>query len=254
MLNLVQITVNYLYVSLKITCMIYLLKYFTLVYHSDLIHASITFYICKKNVKITWRVKYMKKYYNMEAITFDTSLNVSEPYNDSKNASGSSSLCVSPTANNILQSEDKNECTSLDLMSKYFDQLNIQSYSKHNEEKNEHLAGIISNIIDTLRIVLVKPHSPDILLYIGTPLFLISTKSEHNKSKYKLLGYIDDIFGSIGEPMYSVTMNCNLTDALDISEHVYYFPNHPSTLHMYVEHTTSKTSDIRKYNIKIDNL
>ncbi|CAL7943633.1 unnamed protein product [Xylocopa violacea] len=190
----------------------------------------------------------------MEGIAFDMFLKDSEPYNGSKNASDTSSLCVSSIANNILQTKDKIECTSLDQMSKYFEQLNIQSYLKHNEEKNEYLAGIINNIIDTLCIVVVKPHSPDILLYIGTPLFLINTNSQHSKSKYKLLGYIDDIFGPIGEPMYSVTINCNLTDVLNISKDVYYLPNHPNTLHMYVEHTTNKMSDRGKYNIKIKNL
>lgn len=44
----------------------------------------------------------------------------------------------------------------------------------------------------------------DIQLYIRTSLFLICSDFQ-NKLKYILLGYINDIFGSIKKPMYFVT-------------------------------------------------
>lgn len=74
---------------------------------------------------------------------------------------------------------------------------------------------MIYNVIKTFNIVIIKPCFLDIQLYIKTSLFLICSDFQ-NKSKYILLGYINDIFGSIKEPMYFVTIKCNATDILNI--------------------------------------
>lgn len=135
-----------------------------------------------------------------------------------------------------------------------FEGLKIQSYIESNERKSELLVGTINNIITSLCIVIVKPFSADILLYIGTPLFLLHKDLRTGKSKYALLGYIDDIFGSVGEPMYSVAMKCNPTDISNINAQVYYFPNHPNTLHMNIQHIVDTKSKEGKYKIKTQRL
>ena len=135
----------------------------------------------------------------------------------------------------------------VDQMDECFKELRIQS-------EREHLAGNISSIIETLNVVLVKPFSSDILLYFGTPLFLNCTNDRSSVGKYTLLGYIDDIFGSIGEPMYSITVKCKPKEVLNLNARVYYFPNDPDTLHMYVEHTVDDTFNNRKYSVITKNL
>ena len=135
----------------------------------------------------------------------------------------------------------------VDQMDECFKELRIQT-------EREHLAGNISSIIETLNVVLVKPFSSDILLYFGTPLFLNCTNDRSSVAKYTLLGYIDDIFGSIGEPMYSITIKCNPKEVLNLNAQVYYFPNDPDTLHMYVEHTVDNTFNNRKYSVITKNL
>lgn len=141
-------------------------------------------------------------------------------------------------------------------MNKCFEKLSIESCLKYNEEKNKHLAGEIKKIIETLCVPLaiVKPSSLNTLLDIGTPLFLNCTSLHDNESRYIPLGYIDDIFGSVEEPMYSVSIKLNsMIDILNINAKVYYFPNHPNTSCMYIEHTIDKMSK-RRYNIKTENL
>ncbi|XP_053980258.1 uncharacterized protein LOC128877186 [Hylaeus volcanicus] len=150
-------------------------------------------------------------------------------YSEKESVTCSSKPCVSTTSDCISPSKNRNNFTSINQVTKLFTKLQIQSNIKYNEEKDEHLAGNIINIIQTLNIVLVKPISPDYLLYFGTPLFLNCTNPEICGTKYKLLGYIDDIFGSIGDPMYSITMMCNPKDIMNINTRVYYFPNNPST-------------------------
>ena len=142
-------------------------------------------------------------------------------------------------------------------MNKYFERLSIEPCLEHNEEKNKHLAREIKNIINTLYVPLavVKPCSLNTLLYIGIPLFLKCTNFYNNESRYTLLGYINDTFESVAEPMYSVSVKLNSTiDILNINEKVYYFRNYPNTSRMYIEHTIDKMSNKRRYNIKIKNL
>ncbi|XP_031830575.1 uncharacterized protein LOC116426154 [Nomia melanderi] len=134
----------------------------------------------------------------------------------------------------------REEYISMDQMNKDFKDLKLQAYNESNENEGEYLAGNINNVIETLNVVLVKPFSLDTLLYFETPLFLKCTSVQNSETKYVFLGYIDDIFGSVGEPMYSVTLKCNLRDMLNINTEVYYFPNDPNTLHINVVTNTVK--------------
>ncbi|CAK9801512.1 hypothetical protein ANTQUA_LOCUS2866 [Anthophora quadrimaculata] len=177
----------------------------------------------------------------MEKTVLNTSLQNSESDDRNKNI-----FEISPKGENKIK--------TVDQLNKYFERLKIQSYVDHDEEKSKCFAGKINNIINILNIAIVKPCFSDILLYVGTPLFVICTNIENNRSKYTFLGYIDDIFGSIGEPMYSIAMKCSPTHALNIDEQVYYFPNLPNTLHMYLEHTTDKLCNNKRYNIKTKSL
>ncbi|CAD1476606.1 unnamed protein product, partial [Heterotrigona itama] len=125
---------------------------------------------------------------------------------------------ISTMFGDMLSLKDKSKLPN--QMNKYFERLSIESCLEHNQENNKHLAGEIKNIIKTLYIPLavVKPCSLNTLLYIGTPLFLNCTNFYDNESRYTLLGYIDDIFGSVGEPMYSVSIKLNPTiDILNIN-------------------------------------
>lgn len=144
-------------------------------------------------------------------------------------------------------------CILFYRINKIFKELRIQTNLEYNKEDTQ-LAGKINSIIETLNTVLVQPIAPDILLYFGTPLFLNQSMSQNCRTKYILLGYIDDIFGSIGEPIYSITMKSNPKDILNINAHVYYFPNNPSTVQVYVEHTIDKISNKEKYSIITKNL
>ncbi|XP_076661494.1 uncharacterized protein LOC143365312 [Halictus rubicundus] len=153
----------------------------------------------------------------------------------------------------INSSESTNEeyvCPTVDWVNKYLNNLKIQENVECNGKQDDYLAGNINSVIEALNVILVKPLSSDNLLYLGTPLFLSCKNFPNCDTKYEFLGYIDDIFGSIEEPMYSITMQCDLHDTLYINTKVYYFPNNPSTLHMYVEHTIDKISNKRKYRIK----
>lgn len=134
-----------------------------------------------------------------------------------------------------------------------FKKLKVRNKLERNEETEQHVAGNINNIIETLNIVLVKPFSSDSLLYLGTPLFLNCVTIQNSGTKYTFLGYIDDIFGSVAEPMYSVTMNINPKTILNINSEVYYFPNNPNTLHMYIEHTVNNASNKGTYRIRTKN-
>lgn len=114
-------------------------------------------------------------------------------------------------------------------MNKYFERLSIELCLEYNVKKNKHLAGEIKNIINMLYILLavVKPCSLNTFLYIGIPLFLKYTNYHNNELRYTLLGYIDDIFGSVGKPMYSVSVNLNpRINILNINAKVYYFLNY----------------------------
>ena len=139
----------------------------------------------------------------------------------------------------------------MDQINKCLEELRIQSSGQHNEKQENYVAGKINNVIKTLDIVVVKPYSSKYLLYFGSPLFLSSLNYSDCKSDYALLGYIDDIFGSIGEPMYSVSVKCDLTKILDVEAPVYYFLNNPSTAHMYVEYVLDETINKEKYNIRM---
>ncbi|XP_026672260.1 uncharacterized protein LOC113464760 [Ceratina calcarata] len=129
----------------------------------------------------------------------------------------------------------------MDQVNRCFEELKIECH----EAKGEHLVGKIISIIGMLNTVIVKPHSPNILLDFGTPLFIVNTDFNNVKVKYKLLGHIDDIFGPIGEPMYSVTLRYNLKSVLNLN--TYYFPDNPNTGHICVEHIINNVSKNQKY-------
>ncbi|XP_076625307.1 uncharacterized protein LOC143343867 [Colletes latitarsis] len=155
---------------------------------------------------------------------------------------------TSTTSDYILPSKSGNNFTQMNQISKLFKEIKIQNNIEYNEEKDEQFAGQIDNIIQELNVVLVKPFSSDSLLYFGTQLFL------KYGTKYTLLGYIDDIFGSIGKPMYSVTIECNPEDISIVNTQVYYFPNNPSTSYMYVKQMIDEASKKEKYSTIIKHL
>ncbi|XP_076246830.1 uncharacterized protein LOC143186886 isoform X1 [Calliopsis andreniformis] len=148
---------------------------------------------------------------------------------------------------NILSPRNGNNFTHINQLNDFFKKLDLQPST--NEEKKQQLVGNINNIIEALNVVLIKPFSSKTLLYLGTPLFLNGTDIQNSGTKFTLLGYIDDIFGSIAEPMYSVTINCNLKHMLNTDTQVYYFPNNPDTLYMYIEHKVNNVTNNGKYNI-----
>lgn len=161
-----------------------------------------------------------------------------------------SELSLSTTPNSLISTNQEYICPAMDRVNKYLNNLKIQENVESNGKQDGHLVGNIDNVIETLNVVLVKPISSDSLLYFGTPLFINCMNLPKSDRKYILLGYIDDIFGSIEEPMYSVTTKSDLYDTLDVNTEVYYFPNSPSTLHMYVEHTIDESSNKKKYRVR----
>lgn len=131
------------------------------------------------------------------------------------------------------------------------EELQIQPLEKSKEEQEKFIAGKIDNVIGTLNLVLIKPHSSNILLCLGTPLFLNFTNNSNIKSECILLGYIDDIFGPIKEPMYSVPIKCNPAHILNVNALVYYFPNNIDTKHIHIQCSKDETINKEKYYVRV---
>lgn len=99
-------------------------------------------------------------------------------------------------------------------------------------------------------LVLIQPSKSN-LLYLDTPLFVSNPHSQNERStNYLYLGKIDDIFGCVSEPMYTVRSSLEEISILDVGDHVYFLLNHPNTEFMFVEHKLNNTFDIikHKYN------
>ncbi|XP_033340969.2 uncharacterized protein LOC117228963 [Megalopta genalis] len=153
--------------------------------------------------------------------------------------------------NTICSSKsEEHSCETMEWMNKYLKDLKIQENVGSKGKQGECLAGNITNIIKKLNVVLVKPYSSDILLYIGTPLFLNCSDSQNCETKYIFLGGIDDIFGSIEEPMYAINIKCDLYNNLNINAELYYFPDNPNTYSLHIEYTIDKSSDKKKYRLR----
>ncbi|XP_015431253.1 PREDICTED: uncharacterized protein LOC107187625 [Dufourea novaeangliae] len=170
-----------------------------------------------------------------------------------KKISSCSSLQSTQAVCGIQNIPCSSKSAQMDQMNKWFQNLRIQEHRDYNGEQDEYLAGYINSVIETINTVLVKPFSSDVLLYFGTPLFLNCMNFKNSKTRCVFLGYIDDIFGSVGEPMYSITVKCDPRNVLNINAKVYYLPNNPRTLHMYVEHTVDEVSNKEKYSIRTRN-
>lgn len=151
------------------------------------------------------------------------------------------------------KSRNNTSCSSVEEVNKRFQDLKINSLtnrSNRNKRESEQLAGTINKVITGLNTVLVQPVSPDNLLYFGTPLFLNSANlHKFKETGYLLLGYIEDIFGSIGEPMYSVNIVNKLTNQFNVGTDVYYFPDEFNTQLMYVEQTARNTFNVINYKL-----
>ncbi|XP_012149198.1 uncharacterized protein LOC105663626 [Megachile rotundata] len=139
----------------------------------------------------------------------------------------------------------------MDRINKCMEELQIQPPEKSNKEHEKFIAGKIDNVIGTLNLVLIKPRSSNTLLCLGAPLFLNFTSNSNIKSEYILLGYIDDIFGPIKEPMYSVTIKCDPIHILNVNTLVYYFPNDENTKHICVQYSKDETINKEKYYVRM---
>lgn len=100
---------------------------------------------------------------------------------------------------------------------------------------------------------MVQPSTTESLLYLGTPLFLKDKLGESgvNKAvKFIFLGIIEDIFGTIGEPLYKVQLSNLEIDQFDQATTVYYFDNNSNTRYMDIEQTVASDLITVKHTIK----
>lgn len=99
-------------------------------------------------------------------------------------------------------------------------------------------------------LVLIKPSMSN-LLYLDTPLFISNPNSQNqNSTNYIYLGKIDDIFGSVNEPIYTVRYLLEEINILNVGDQVYFLLNDPNTEFMSIEHKLNGTFNIikHKYN------
>lgn len=140
--------------------------------------------------------------------------------------------------------------SSVDRINKSFKDLNIDCSTTKMEsdglKDDKYLAGSIQRIISTMGLVLIQPLLPN-LLYLDSPLFLCDSNSQDKKHEnYIYLGKIDDIFGSISEPMYTVYPTLETMNILNIGDEVYFLPNNPDTKFMSLKCTSNNTFSIIK--------
>lgn len=136
----------------------------------------------------------------------------------------------------------------VDRINKSFKDLSIDCSTTKMEpsgiKDNKCLAGNIQRIISTMGLVLIQPLLPN-LLYLDSPLFLCNSNSQDKKHEnYIYLGKIDDIFGSVNEPMYTVYPTLETMNILNIGDEVYFLPNNPDTQFMSLKCTSNNTFSI----------
>ncbi|KAG7199585.1 hypothetical protein KM043_014191 [Ampulex compressa] len=103
----------------------------------------------------------------------------------------------------------------IDRTCEHFQNLNIcasKTESVVNDRKIVYPAGKIDKIITSLSRLIIQPLSTDKLLCLGSPLFLERFDTQGSETRNYLLGHIDDIFGSIHNPLYSVDIEHKATD------------------------------------------
>lgn len=184
----------------------------------------------------------------------------------SKNSADCNSLCNYKSAyengncgsyktlNSIMcniNQDVKSEPFNVDGVNTSFKNLKITPFVEGSEKTGDtmQLAGTIINTIPWMNTVLIKPLSSTDLLYLGTPLYLDNKAAQTCTCKnLHPLGYIDDIFGSIKDPMYCMELCPGSGNLLKAGEQIYYSQNNPDTKFMYVEHT--KEHNTVKHRIK----
>ncbi|XP_015603951.1 uncharacterized protein LOC107271900 isoform X2 [Cephus cinctus] len=118
--------------------------------------------------------------------------------------------------------------------------------SKQNDMKK--CAGEITSILNTLGVVIIQPQLT-IILNISTPLYLCNPDSQDlDNINYIFLGSIDDVFGHILEPRYSVYYSRESTSFLRIGASVYYNSNDPKSQLCCVENVISQRFDVLPQN------
>ncbi|XP_011311534.1 uncharacterized protein [Fopius arisanus] len=109
-----------------------------------------------------------------------------------------------------------------------------------------HVFGKVENIIESMHLALVQATSNAVFLDIDTPVFVVlpSSLEDDSNPEYVLLGEVDDVFGPVGSPTYSVKLMGSIDKSNLIDSFVYLLSNHPNTNLLRVESTRDK-----KYNI-----
>nr|XP_050862958.1 uncharacterized protein LOC127069689 [Vespula vulgaris] len=155
---------------------------------------------------------------------------------------------------NVITPHVSHSNSSIDRINQYFTNLNINSnITKKKLEINgndKYLAGTIQSIITSMNLILIQPSMSN-LLYLDTPLFVSYPSSENqNSTNYIYLGKIDDIFGSVNEPIYTVRSLLEEINILKVGDQVYFLLNDPNTEFMSIERKLNGTFDIikHKYN------
>nr|XP_033334757.1 uncharacterized protein LOC117225358 [Megalopta genalis]XP_033334758.1 uncharacterized protein LOC117225358 [Megalopta genalis] len=143
------------------------------------------------------------------------------------------------------------KCETTRWMKKY---LKLQEDVGPDETHGERLGGHVTDIIQKLNVVIVKVLSPSNLLFFGSPLFLHCSEVKNCNTEFMFLGYIDDIFGSIGEPMYSVQIKCDVNNISNNNAEAYYFPDNPNTFALTVERIRNKLKNKTKYRLTKKNI
>ncbi|XP_046832764.1 uncharacterized protein LOC124430365 [Vespa crabro] len=162
------------------------------------------------------------------------------------NISGNEGSCL-----NVVTPYVSHSNSSVSRINEYFTKLSINSnITKQKLEisgNDKYLAGTIRSIITSMGLVLIQPSMSN-LLYLDTPLFVYNPNSQNQSfTNYVYLGKIDDIFGSVKEPMYSVSSLLEEISILNVGDQVYFLLNDPNTKFMSVEHKLNNTFNIIKH-------
>ncbi|KAK2576138.1 hypothetical protein KPH14_007467 [Odynerus spinipes] len=153
-------------------------------------------------------------------------LNKNFQKNDISDNGDSHLKVITPCVSNIT--------SSLNRITKSFTKLHINYGTTKLEsdviEDEKCHAGNIQNIIATMGLILIQPLLPN-LLYLGK---------------------IDDIFGSVNEPMYIVYPTLEKINILNIGDRVYFHPNNPNTQFIINGVTVAYSTIFRKSQVNID--
>ncbi|XP_063983188.1 uncharacterized protein LOC135165641 [Diachasmimorpha longicaudata] len=115
--------------------------------------------------------------------------------------------------------------------------------------------GKVENVIGAMGLALIQSTDSTVLLDIDTPVFIVLPSVFLNEEGpiYELLGEIDDIFGSIGKPMYAVRLTQEIRgkSSLIINSFVYLLSSHPKTNVLHIENVGDKKYSLiaQKYGI-----